>query len=94
MRLRVARKIDRGSWKRRKRDNRDKRVWWATYTDEQLCAAIRRLRRSWVTHRKSSVDSSGRRSWSLVPDWFASNRIESRLIRQVTIRNMRRPEKR
>lgn len=90
MKLRIARKMDTGGWKQRRRKDREfrKRVWWHVYTDEQLTRAERRLRKSWTTRRVASFDDEGRKMWTLVPDWFAANRVESRLIRQRALRRM------
>lgn len=88
MRLRIARKMDRGFWKRRAIDDKDKRTWWAVYRDDQLERALRRLRKSWTSRRTKGYTSDGKLWWSLTDDWFRGNRVESRLIRQRTIRRL------
>jgi hypothetical protein len=85
VKLRIARKMDLGSWKQWARADRDKRVWWTVYTEEQLRRAELRLRKSWQT--RCPVRPDGSRSVS--PDFFAANRIESRLARQRAIRRVR-----
>lgn len=90
MRLRIARKMDRGWWKRRAIDDRDKRPWYAVYTDEQLDRAERRLRKSWHTHRVVTVNEDGQRSSTITLDWYAANRVRTRRIRQGVLRRSRR----
>jgi hypothetical protein len=85
MRLRVARKMDRGYWKRRAVDDKDKRTWWRVYTDDQLRRAEIRLRRSWGT--RCPVEPDGERALTL--DWFAANRVQSRRARQRALRKIR-----
>jgi hypothetical protein len=84
VRLRIARKMDTGSWKRKRRDH-DKRVWWQVYTDEQLQRAKCRLQKSWL--RRSPVVDGMRNVEGT--DFFAMNRVESRLIRQRALRRLR-----
>lgn len=81
MKLRIARKMDTGSWKQRDRKDKDKRTWWKVYTNDQLQQAMYRLRRSW-SRRNPVIDG-----WRNVEgtDFFAMNRVESRLIRQKII---------
>jgi hypothetical protein len=86
MKLRIARKMDIGNWKRRKHDDRDKRSWWQVYTDDQLRRAMDRLRRSWHTRCPPIHIEEGKSVRALVPDFFALNRVESRLVRQRAIR--------
>lgn len=84
MRLRIARKMDTGSWSSRRKP--DKRKWWTVYSDGQLRIAVRRLRRSWS---RCSPVVDGHRNVEGT-DFFAMNRVESRLIRQRAIRESRR----
>lgn len=86
MKLRIARKMDTGDWKRRARVRSDKRKWWAVYTDDQLRRAVVRLRRSWI--RCSPVINGYRNVEGT--DYFAMNRVESRLVRQRALRRFRR----
>lgn len=86
MKLRIARKMDTGDWKRRARVRPDKRKWWAVYTDDQLRRAVVRLRRSWI--RCSPVINGYRNVEGT--DYFAMNRVESRLVRQRALRRFRR----
>lgn len=88
MKLRIARKMDRGGHHRRAHDDRDKRVWWQVYNVDQLQRAERRLRKSWRT--RCPLSAGGSRKVS--PDFFASNRVEGRRIRQAVIRRLRRRE--
>jgi hypothetical protein len=69
---------------------RDTRTWWQVYSVDQLRRAERRLRRSWRAHRETSTGSDGRKLWSLIPDWFAANRVASRRARQAAILKDRR----
>ncbi len=85
MKLRIARKMDTGDWKRLRRGVHDKRRWWTVYSNDQLLRAERRLRRSWST--RCPVQADGRRN--LTPDWFAANRVESRRVRQAVLRRYR-----
>ncbi len=64
----------------------DKRKWWAVYTDDQLRRAVVRLRRSWI--RCSPVVDGYRNVEGT--DYFAMNRVESRLVRQRALRRFRR----
>lgn len=86
MKLRIARKIDPGGWQRRARRGKDKRTWWTVHTDETLRRAVARLRTSW--RRLCPLEADGGRRVS--EDFFASNRVESILIRQRTIRELGR----
>lgn len=88
MKLRIARKMDRGWWKRRAIDDRDKRPWHSVYTDDQLARAERRLRKSWHTHRVVTVNEEGQRVSTVTLDWFAANRVNSRRIRQRALRGL------
>lgn len=96
MKLRIARKMDLGDWKRRERDNRanHKRPWWTVYNGDQLLRAERRLSRSWRTHVVRTVDDEGRKWLTVgdVPDFFVFNRVHSRRIRRGALRR-NRPEK-
>lgn len=85
MRLRIARKMDTGSWQQRLRGGKDKRKWWSVYSDDQLQRAVARLRRSWM--RCSPVINGYRNVQGT--DYFAMNRVESRLIRQRALRRHR-----
>lgn len=85
MKLRIARKMDPGSWQRLERAARDKRAWRAVYTDDQLRRAERRLERSWRTACPPAADGSR----AVSPDFFAANRVQSRRIRQAALRRHR-----
>lgn len=88
MKLRIARKMDRGGVHRRAHDAKDKRPWWSVYTDEQLQRAQRRLERSWRTANPLHPDG-GRKTG---PDFFAANRVHARRIRQGVIGRLRARE--
>jgi hypothetical protein len=85
VKLRIARKMDMGYWKRRKRDDRRnaKRPWWSVYSDDQLKRAHARLRKSWLHRSPPAVD--GMRNVRGT-DYFAMYRVESRMIRQRTLK--------
>lgn len=87
MKLRIARKMDTGGVGSRRLAHGDKRQWWTVYTDDQLRRAEVRLRQSW-SRRNPPVGEDRRRNVS--PDWFAANRVESRLARQRALRRSRR----
>lgn len=86
MKLRIARKMDTGSWRQRPHRDKDKREWWTVYSDDQLRRAMVRLGRSW---RRHSPVIDGRRNVEGT-DFFAMNRVESRLVRQRALRRSRR----
>lgn len=89
MKLRIARKMDTGDWKRRARGIVDKRPWWSVYTDEQLRRAERRLRRS---HRTRCPVIAGVQA--VHPDYFAANRVHARHVQQRALRRHRRQQAR
>jgi hypothetical protein len=84
MKLRIARKMDRGFWKRRALEDKDKRVWWQVYTEDQLLRAERRLRKSWRTHCPLQVRDGVSFRW-LTEDFYRANRVMSRRTRQHVI---------
>lgn len=88
MKLRIARKMDLGGWKRRKRDDRGnaKRPWWTVYNGDQLARAEARLRRSWQTACPPFVDEDGRRCRKITEDFYRMNRVHSRRIRRGSLR--------
>ena len=92
MNLRIARKMDMGAHQRRKRDDRDfaKRTWWKVYSLDQLKRAERRLHRSWIRMCPVRHDDEGKGYRLLTPDYFAENRVNSRRIRQRTLRQLER----
>jgi hypothetical protein len=84
MKLRIARKIDPGTWDRRARAQRHKRTWWSVYTDDQLRRAARRLRRAW----RACCPLQPGGMIAVNEDFFAANRVESRLARQRALRRV------
>lgn len=86
VKLRIARKMDQTPRHIAPNRRRDKRTWYLVYNDDQLRRAKKRLSRSWRT--RSPIEIDGTRS--VGPDFFAYNRVESRLIRQTTIAKMKR----
>lgn len=88
MRLRIARKMDTGDWRRRERQadrKPDHRPWWSVYNAPQLERAERRLRKRWRRSCPAAIDDRGIKYRDVSDDFFAANRIEARRQQQTAL---------
>lgn len=85
MKLRQAKKIDAKMRERAYRFDRGRPAaprWWTLYPLDTLRAAYARLHAAWNARKVWHTDEQGRLWQSVTPEWSASSRLRSFMIRQ------------